>query len=111
VSFEEQYMSSSFVYENPFMPVSGFHGDPADTNWAGSAADYNDFQLTLCELEAFRLCVQAAANTGNIPDGSSLEVTFDPSSVPPLSTTSSSTEAHTRETSAVPSEGEDILAG
>lgn len=111
MSLEQQYMSSSSAFENPFMPVRGVHGDSADTNCASFAADYNDFKLTHDELEMVRLCAEAATTTGSIANESILQATFDASTMPTLSRTSFSTEAHSQEDSVVSSGGEDILAG
>ncbi|KAF5675522.1 hypothetical protein FHETE_2519 [Fusarium heterosporum] len=104
-------MSSSSGYQDLSMAAREFYSDSTDTDWTGSAAGYDDFQLTHHELEVLRLCAEAAASTGNMPNGSILEYTLDASPVSNLSSTSSSTETDTRENSVVPSDGEGLLAG
>jgi hypothetical protein len=104
-------MSSFSAFKSPFMPVRGVNDDSAETNWASSAADYHDFELTPDELEALRLCAEAATTTRSIANESTIGATFDAGSMPTLSRTSSSTEPHGQEDSVASSDGEDILAG
>ncbi|KAF4996129.1 hypothetical protein FGRMN_4679 [Fusarium graminum] len=93
------------------MSAREFHDDSAETEWAGSAADYDDFQMTHHDMDVLRQCIEAAVSNRNMPNGSIFEDIIDASPVPNLSSTSSSTEAHPRENSVVSSDGEDILAG
>ena len=93
------------------MSVRDFHGDSADTKWAGFATDHNEDQWTHDDLEMLRLCVEEVATEENGPNVSIVEATFEAWSVPTLSNTCPSTQANGRENSVIRSGGEDILAG
>ena len=93
------------------MSVRDFHGDSADTKWAGPATNHNEFQWTHDDLEVLRLCVEEVATAENEPNVSIAEATFEASSVPTLSNTCPSTQANDQEISVIQSGGEDILAG
>lgn len=93
------------------MSVRDFRGDSADTKWAGSATDDNEYQWTHDDLEVLRACVEEVATAENESNVSIVEATFEASSVPTLSNTSPSTQANDREISVIQSGGEDIMAG
>ena len=93
------------------MSMRDFHGDSADTKWAGFATDHNEDQWTHDDLEMLRLCVEEVATEENEPNVSIVEATFEAWSVPTLSNTCPSTQANDRENSVIRSGGEDILAG
>ena len=94
------------------MSVRDFHGDSADTKWAGFATDHNEDQWTHDDLEMLRLCVEEVATEENGPNVSIIEATFEANSMPTLSHTSPSSQANDREEiSVIQSGGEDILAG